>query len=152
MKTNLIKTIFAALSLLCATTAKSYDFIYDYMLYNITSHNTVELTSDKMFVPYKGNIVIPATVKYQGSLYHVTRIGDGAFEDATKLTSVKIPGCVTNIEDGAFRGCENLVYLTIPNSVTNVGTGAFACTGLKMIELPHSIKKIEVGTFSECRQ
>ena len=115
MKTNLIKTIFAALSLLCATTAKSYDFKNGYMLYNITSHNTVELTSDKMFVPYKGNIVIPATVKYQGGLYHVTGIGDGAFEDARKLTSVKIPGCVTNIEDGAFRGCENPAYLrTLP--------------------------------------
>ncbi|MBE6629307.1 MAG: leucine-rich repeat domain-containing protein [Ruminococcaceae bacterium] len=55
-------------------------------------------------------VVIPAT--YKGVA--VTSIGNSAFEDCSKLTSVTIPASVTSIGDDAFYYCSNLtaVYIT----------------------------------------
>ena len=54
---------------------------------------------------YKGNIVIPETVEYEGNDYSVTSIGDEAFYGCSGLTSVTIPNSVTSIGDYAFHGC-----------------------------------------------
>ena len=66
----------------------------------------------------------------------VTNIGDGAFADCSKVTSIDIPNSVTNIGDGAFEGCTGLTSIVIPNSVTNIGYYVFGgCTGLTSISV-----------------
>ncbi len=55
----------------------------------------------------------------------ITSIGDYAFSDCSRLTSMTIPNSVTSIGDYAFSGCSGLTSITIPNSVTNIGNGAF---------------------------
>ena len=55
----------------------------------------------------------------------VTSIGEKAFYDCEKLTSIKIPNGVTTIESFAFCGCRKLTDVTIPNSVESIGTQAF---------------------------
>ena len=50
-----------------------------------------------------------------------TSIGDYAFEDCTKLTSIEIPDSVTDIGYEAFQSCTNLTSVTIPDSVTSIG-------------------------------
>ena len=43
----------------------------------------------------------------------VINIGDGAFGDCTRLTSVAIPSSVTNIDEQVFSGCTSLTHITV---------------------------------------
>ena len=61
----------------------------------------------------------------------VTAIGNYAFYNCSKLTSVTIPDGVTTIGSSAFSGCSALTSITIPKSVTSIGTYAFqSCSAL----------------------
>ena len=51
---------------------------------------------------YRGEIVIPKTVVYEGMVYYVTSSGGSAFSDCSCLTSVTIPNCVSSISYSAF--------------------------------------------------
>ena len=70
----------------------------------------------------EGSIVIPDVING----YRVTSIGDYAFRDRSKLTSVTIPNSVTSIGNNAFEGCSGLTSVAIPNSVTSIGKKAFS--------------------------
>jgi len=62
----------------------------------------------------------------------VTSIGDSAFYDCTKLTSVNIPDSVKSVGDWAFGWGASLASVTIGNSVTNIGDYAFGdCSALQ---------------------
>ena len=100
---------------------------------------------------YKGTVIIPSTVTYEGQEYTVTKIADNAFNDCRGLTSVTIPNSVTSIGDYAFRYCGSLTSVTIPNSVTSIGGGAFdGCSGLTSVTIPNSVNSIGNGAFSDC--
>lgn len=85
------------------------------------------------FDEYSGNVVIPATVNYEGTDYPVTSI-DGAFWYCSELTSVSIPNSVKSIGRLAFSYCSKLSSITIPNSVTSIDNEAFSgCYALTSI-------------------
>ena len=54
---------------------------------------------------YSGDVVIPASVTYDGTEYSVTSIGRSAFSYCSGLTSVTIPNSVTTIGFHAFAYC-----------------------------------------------
>ena len=56
----------------------------------------------------------------------MTSIGESAFSECRRFTSVTIPNSVTSIGDKAFFQCYSLNSVTIPNSVTSIGKEAFA--------------------------
>ena len=78
-----------------------------------------------------GSITIPSTL----GGYPVTSIGNYAFQDCSRLTSVVIPNGVTSIGKYAFRYCySSLKAVTIPDSVTSIGQSAFnGCSGYTLI-------------------
>lgn len=90
----------------------------------------------------KGKYVIPE---------HVTSIGDWAFSQADRLTSIVIHEGVISIGSGAFSFCERLKTVAIPKSVTSIASQAFwYCKKLESIELPDSLTSIKDEAFSSC--
>ena len=87
-------------------------------------------------------IIIPKTA---------TSIGDSAFWNCNKLTSVTIPNSVTIIRDYAFSGCRGLTSVTIPNSVTSIGAYAFwSCSNLTDVTMSSNIEHIGKDAFYGC--
>lgn len=82
----------------------------------------------------------------------MTSIGEGAFNDCEKLTTVSIPASVTNIGNYAFGHCSNLTSIEIPASVTTIGEEAFNNTALTSIEIPASVTSIGNGAFIDCEK
>ena len=98
-----------------------------------------------------GAISVPESVTYQGLSYSVTRIGDGAFEDCSGLTSVTIGNGVTSIGNYAFSGCDGLTEIPIPDSVTRIESFAFSgCDGLESVTIGNGVTYIASNVFSNC--
>ena len=137
--------------------SSTYKFPYTYqgqtLYYNVTSSNTVEVTSNcpDSNRGIKGKVVIPSKATYKGNTFSVTSIDRHAFLDCRHLTSVKIPSSVTSIDWYAFAGCTNLKDIEIPSSVTSIGWYAFSgCSSLTSIEIPPSMTSIDEWVFEDC--
>ena len=122
-----------------------------YYLYESSSKASVTLNPDDKNDKYRGDIVIPATVSYEGVVYNVQYIEYGAFGDCEELSSVAIPNSVTYIGPSAFCNCTSLTSVDIPNSVTGIGSSAFyACTSLTSVAIPNSVIQIGSSAFEGC--
>ena len=100
---------------------------------------------------YSGDVVIPASITYNGNTYVVTGIGANAFYQCFNLTSVEIPNTVTAIYTAAFSGCTDLTSVKIPNTVTTIYNNAFRdCWNMKTISLPNSLTEIGNDAFTNC--
>lgn len=106
MKTT--KRILAAAFLTSAAALCTYahDFEAGGIYYNITGDSEVAVTyygfGYESTLPYSGDVVVPATVTYEGKQYTVTSIGQRAFYECNDLTSVELPNTVTSIGENAF--------------------------------------------------
>lgn len=77
-----------------------------------------------------GTVWIPDTL----GGYPVTAIGEYAFFDCDKITSISIPNGVTSIGEKAFHYCKKLASIYIPDSVTYIDSDAFwYCDSLSSI-------------------
>ena len=120
---NLITSTLLLLALLLPATATAYDFEVDGIYYNING-NEVTVTYKGYYESdyqndYSGNVIIPATVTYNGTAYSVTSIGYGAFYGCSGLTGVEIPNSVTSIGERAFSNCSGLSSLTVASDNTS---------------------------------
>ena len=116
--------IFLIFALLCSLNLSAQtEFVIGNLKYTTTSSSTVSVSKNEIIT---GKLVIPETVKYNGTQYSVTSIGESAFESCTSLTSLIIPNSVTSIGDYAFNYCSGLTSVTIGNSVTSIGKYAFS--------------------------
>ena len=107
----------------------AYDFENAGIYYTVSSRQkyTVAVTSSpQQRSAYRGEIVVPPSVVYEGKTFRVTEISKRAFQ-----------------------GCAQLVSLTVPASVVEIGDSAFfACTGLKYLVLEDGEKPLRVGSNS----
>ena len=151
----LCRLITAVAIMMLSLQAMAYDFYYTYqgktLYYNRTSGNTVEVTECWNNNYVSGDVVIPSTVRYNGTTYRVTSIGDYAFNGCSGLTSVTIGNSVTSIGDYAFNGCSGLTSITLPNRLTSIGNSAFnGCSGLTSVTIPNSVTSIGEFAFRGC--
>ena len=95
----------------------------------------------------RGDFAIPAEIDGCS----VSSIGELAFADCEKLTSVTIPIGVRSIGIMAFSGCYRIKSVAIPDSVTSIGEKAFlGCSGLTSVTIPYSVVSIGHGAFDGC--
>ncbi len=100
---------------------------------------------------YSGSVVIPEYVGYEGVIYNVTSIIEGAFYGCSELTSIIIPNNVLSIGNYAFHLCTKLPSVIIPNNVISIGDYAFqGCISLTSIAIPNSVTSIGEYAFSGC--
>ena len=82
----------------------------------------------------------------------VISIGEEAFADCSKISTVLIPGSVRTIGDSAFARCSEMSAVVIKNGVTQMGHAVFAFnTHLVLVVLPGSIQSFGDYVFDECR-
>ncbi|MBR4729652.1 MAG: leucine-rich repeat domain-containing protein [Prevotella sp.] len=144
MKRTLL-LILTFLPMLASADAIEIDGIY----YNFISDNQAEVTWNPN--RYEGEVVIPESVSYKGTIYSVTSIGNNAFYGCRGLTSITIPNSVTSIGELAFYQCSGLTSVTIGNGITSIGDSTFyGCSGLASITIPNSVTYIGNGAFAGC--
>ena len=126
--------------------------VVDKVCYYFNPDKRTAIVCSNTAINYEGDIVIPATVTYNGVSYLVTGIAEKAFQNCRDLTTVEIKAKITTIGKQAFDGCWELKCLYIPNSVSEIGNGAFnQCRSMKRIRLSCNITSIKDRTFLGCR-
>lgn len=100
--------------------------IIDGITYHIETYNSTAYVSDA--VDTITHAKVKAGIQYNGMVYPVTRIGDGAFQSMTSslLHTVELPNTITRIEGSAFYNCGNLTSINIPSGVTSIGSSALS--------------------------
>ena len=125
--------------------ASAYDFMADSICYNVIGDNEVEVTyKGPQYYSgsyYQGDIVVPATVEYNGIVYQVTQLGIYAFTNSNNLTSVTMPEGLKTIKKYSLSNCKLISQYDIPASVTLIEGGAFNSS---------SLERINVDSANEC--
>ena len=123
---------------------------------------------------YSGDIVIPAKVTKNDTVYNVIAIGTEAFYNCSSLTSITLPNSattlgqsvfencislksayvgngITSLDNGTFLGCSSLKSVTLGDRIVHIGEDVFSgCSALNEIKLPASIKSIGENAFAGC--
>lgn len=130
------------------------EFTVGNLRYSVLSEQEVKVDGYVYSWDATSEVIIPKTVvaaKWNRN-YTVTAIGDEAFWNCSKLTTINIPNSVTTIGNYAFYSCSGLTNIHIPNSVTTIGNHAFQyCSGLTAINIPNSVTTIGNYAFQYCR-
>ena len=101
-----------------------------------------------------GDLVIPSQISRNSTLYTVTEIASGGFNEAHGLSKVTIPNTVTIIGDNAFMHSGNnstSFEVVMSENIKEIGASAFeGCNKLSSIELPEGLEKIGSSAFASC--
>ena len=148
---NSLRALFLSLAVLLSLPMLAVEVEIDGINYDLIPKGKVATVIAKSSGRYSGEVVIPETVEYNGTVCNVTSIGMSAFERCSGLTSVTIPNSVTSIGEEAFDNCDGLTSVTIGNSVTSIGDYAFFyCSGLTSVTIPNSVTSIGNRAFDGC--
>lgn len=181
MNKNLFRLVICLVfAMLVPSVAYCYDFQVGSILYNYNTGEGEEGTvsvADRFvndrygpynWSGYKGHVIIPETVEYNGNTYTVTKISNGCFRYAN-LTELTIPPTVHTIgseafansqleringlhngmtlKSGAFASCK-IRYIALPSDMTEIPDDLFRNTYLRRIKIPKGVRSIGSKAFS----
>ena len=86
-----------------------------------------------------------------GVLYNKDKTVLICYPCAKKDTRYSVEDTVASIGEGAFESSVNLSYVDLPQSLTEIGRKAFYRSGIAEIVLPESITRLNLETFSYCK-
>ena len=126
------------------------NFYLDYIKYSVDEDGSLVVRSydkDK----FKGAAKIVYSITYKGNTYVVRRIGDCAFYQCYRMTSVTIPSSVSSIGESAFFFCSGLTSIVIPNSIRFIDWQTFkGCSSLTSVTISNSVTYISPSAFALC--
>lgn len=134
--------------------------VHDGFAFSVDGKTLIVLTDNT-----KTDFVIPETVEtikenaFKNADIQSVFIGDSvksiessAFENCSKITSVRLPSTLTAIPDYCFSECKKLERIDIPDSVKEIGDNAFSlCTALRSVDIPDSVVSLGKSAFFACK-
>ena len=93
-------------------------------------------------------VAIPATVSFGGKSYHVTAIGECAFDQCGNLRTLTLSEGLVSIDKCSFRGTY-IKDIVFPTTLKSIGDWAFVwCDRIRAINLPEGLLSIGEFAFS----
>lgn len=138
------------LGLMLSNSTFAYDFEINGFNYTITSPTTATL---EQIDSVTAEVIIPATVTFEGHELTVTALGSGLIPYSEKLVIRKavLPETIETIGFGAFLYCESLQYVNLPKNLQIIESEAFSqCHQLVIDEWPDQLRKIGNDAFVAC--
>ena len=80
----------------------------------------------------------------------ITKIGESAFLYCKNLEKLEIPNTVKELGEFSFLNTRKLEKLTLPEGISVIPKACFDGSGIKQINIPSTVKKIEGGAFIGC--
>ena len=126
------------------------------VIYSLDTDNDTYYVSDYTN-QLSNNITIPSSINGR----NVTSIGDLAFQNCSRLTSITIPQSVTSIGTNPFKACNSLSSITVEsgntiydsrnncNAIIKTASNTLI-TGCKNTVIPNSVTSIGSSAFSGC--
>lgn len=169
MKQNYLRLLVAVLLMQVGISASAYDCEVDGIYYNLKADYAVVTyqywTTSASPYPgqttgktggksdYKNDIVIPATITYNGKTYPVTEIGECAFDNCSDVSSISIPTSIVRVATYAFRNCTGVTSIVIPNDAASIENQVFyGCENLLSVRLPNGMKEMNSALFANCKK
>ena len=126
-----------------------FDFTYkngkSKCYYKITDKTNLSVevcAKNKEYGSYKGNVIIPDTVRFRGKTYTVCGIGDSAFFGCDKIDTVQLSESITYIGKNAF-SLVNAKAIVFNNTLQEIKDGAFVnSNALSSFTVTKSMRKI----------
>ena len=174
MRSFIMRLVILPMWLLFLIPGTVSSFEVDGIWYTPHLDNENEVLVGSMNKMFWGDVLIPATVSYEGKSYTVTGIAEWAFDGCVGLTSVELPptlevigrhafaGCIRLsslefpsslkcIDEYAFSNCSSLTSLALPSTLDSIGDYVFSgCSGLTSLQLPHGSTKMGDEVFLHC--
>ena len=157
MKQTLSILLFLSMLPLAVSASEIIDGIY----YDLNPGNQTAEVVFRSRYKYRGDLVIPLSVSYEGVNYSVTAIQARAFRLSSELTSVTIPSSVMSIGDEIFSGCTSLASVIIKegnlkydsrencNAIIETASNTLII-GCKNTIIPNSVTNIKNNAFNGC--
>ena len=124
-------------------------FTYKNLVYKIENGKTATLTgADKNLK----KITVPASVKYNGKTYKVTKIANNAI-NGSKAKTVSLGKNITSIDAGAINNCKKLTTLNINSNIKKLDAGIIKkCKKLKIVKIKSKkLSSVDKKAFSGCK-
>lgn len=142
---SILRLVVVFLLALCSSATFASDFVTVDGFKFLVDTNKDEATL--LANDYSGEVVVPASVTFEGKDYPVTTLGTECF--GSSVTKVAIPNSVTTLGDKCFYN-SGVKTIDIPNSVTALGDKCFYYSDIETIDIPNSVTALGNSCFEKC--